>query len=195
MGPCQYSSVTLSLLVMRNLTALLWQRLATWDHMRGSTRQRRNLAKLLPPEERRGCPPSLMYNGPLAAYHSVLQSRTPAALAWRRQFSSSYYHVAQEPCCLNHFFASRCQISPYWLPCLQILALYSPSKQKLSAAQNPTIIVITNTRTDFIFQGSPTQGLHLHIKSRKLTFGGVWPICHTETLHPTKGKSDSCLFC
>jgi hypothetical protein len=37
------------------------------------------------------------------------------------------------------------------------LALYSPSKQKLSAAQKPTIIVMANKRIDFIVQGSPTR--------------------------------------
>jgi hypothetical protein len=31
---------------MRNLTALLWQRLVTWDHLRASTRPAEDLAKL-----------------------------------------------------------------------------------------------------------------------------------------------------
>jgi hypothetical protein len=59
-------------------------------------------------------------------------------------------HVAQ-----TTVFASVCQTAPNSLPRFKILALYSPSKQNWSAAQNPVLIVIAKTTIAFIVQALP----------------------------------------
>ncbi len=68
--PCQCSSVTLSLLAMRNLTALLWQRLVTWDHLRGSTRQR-SRHRNCPSESHRRAWPRLGLKGSSGRPHAL----------------------------------------------------------------------------------------------------------------------------
>jgi hypothetical protein len=66
-----------------------------------------------------------------------------------------------------------CQTVPNSLPRLKILALYSPSKQNWSAAQNPVPIVIAKTRIAFIVQLAASQRVLTLYITGTLTFSGV----------------------
>jgi hypothetical protein len=68
------------------------------------------------------------------------------------------------------------------LPRFKILALYKPSKQNWSEAQNPVLIVIAKTTMAFIVQAHQREAVTNHIETGTLTFDDVWTLCrHSQT--------------